>query len=349
MSDDNPSGTDDAFSDTDGWLVQLGVSRDSLNQSTGGTGNGDDNGVQAAGVGPGNWGKGPDQDYRGPGGANEPGPDNPVRIPGDGDNAPDTVPQNRVNIDPDADPAAPTDPSPTLRSPEYDPTPQSPPSQPSPPPDAPTPGPGTPPGDDIPPTLRSPGNPAPAADVGPSAAGVVITGDVVLTGSIVLVGALEIGGAIYKIVMGWQIADLAQSYAPSVSAAQAGFKTAMSGGAAPGDQYGKLGYDQGLRNYQALFAKAKQDNPQASDDAIKAAIAAKADDALSQVSGAIDQAVRSGMWDGYLAAHSTVLSGDDARWAYVACFGDEPDSKNPDAHWKKYLSAHPYLSWTSPK
>ena len=358
MSDDNSSDSDDQSSQPnacDNWCMQLGVSQDSFNAGNGSDNNDDNNGAQMAGVGPGNWGRGPNQDYRGPGGADEPGPDNPVRVPGDGDNAPDTMPRNRVDVDPDADPGAPTDPSPTLKSPEYDPAPQappdSPPSQPSPPPDPPPANPGTPPGDDIPPTLRSPGNEAPpTGDLGaPGTAGVVITGDVILTGSIIAVGVIEIVGAIYKIVIGWQIADLAQSYAPSVEAAKAGFKTGMTGGAAPGDQFGKLGYDQGSRNFQVLFAKAKQDNPQASDDAIKAAIAAKADDALNQVAGGIDQAVRGGMWDGYLAAHSTVLSGDDARWAYVACFGDEPDSKNPDAHWKKYMDAHPYLAWTSPK
>jgi hypothetical protein len=358
MSDDNPSSDDQSssLSEGDKWFIQLGVSRDSFNQADAGATDGDNNGLQVAGVGPGNWGRGPGQDYRGPGGANEPGPDNPVKVPGDGDNAPDTVPQNRINIDPDADPEAPTDPSPTLRSPEYDPTPKGPPDPPpvrppSTPPDPPPANPSTPPPDDIPPTLRSPVNNGPSAtDLGgPGAASVVITGDVVLTGSIVAVGVVEIAGAIYKIVIAWQISDLAQSYTPSVNAAQAGFKAAMTSGPAPGDQFGKLGYDQGSRNFQALFAKAKQDNPQATDDAIKAAIAAKADEALNQVSSAIDQAVRGGMWDGYLAAHSTALSGDDARWAYVACFGDEPNSKNPDAHWKKYMDAHPYLAWTSPK
>ena len=354
MSDDNSSGSDDQSSQlsaSDQWCVKLGVSQDSFNQSDGGaSGGGDDNGSRVAGVGPGNWGKGPGQDYRGPGGADEPGPNNPVRIPGDGDTAPDTMPRNRVPVDPDAEPSAPTDPSPTLRSPEYDPTPQGPPDPPpSPPPSVPPPKP--PPSDGSPPTLRSPGNEPPPepGGGGAGAAGVVLTGDVILTGSIVIVGVVEIVGAIYKIIIGWQISDLAQSYTPSVNAAQAGFKAGMTGGSAPGDQFGKLGYDQGSRNFQTLFAKAKQDNPQASDDAIKAAIAAKADEALNQVSGGIDQSVRSGMWDGYLAAHSTALSGDDARWAYVACFGDEPNSKNPDAHWKKYLDAHPYLSWTSPK
>src|SRR5581483_1482271 len=307
MSGENSSGSGDQSnlrSAFDEWCIKLGVSPDSFKQGEGGL---------LASIGPGNWGRGPGQDYRGPGGANEPGPNNPVKVPfdGDTDTGPDTEPQNRIKIDPDADPEAPTDPAPTLRSPEVKPQlpPETLPSKPpSVPPKTPPSNPNPAPTDGSPPTLRSPGVKPASPEVGPGAlgtAGVVIGGDVVIAGAIVVAGVLEIVGAIYQIVMGWRTADLAQSYTPSVEAAKAGFKTGMTGGSAPSDPFGKLGYEPGSRNFEALFIKAKHDNPQATNEAIKAAISARADEALSKVAGAIDKAVRSGMWGGYLAAHPT--------------------------------------------
>ncbi|MEI9893460.1 MAG: hypothetical protein WDN28_06055 [Chthoniobacter sp.] len=173
--------------------------------------------------------------------------------------------------------------------------------------------------------------------------------DVLISGGIVLVGVATVAGAIYSIIRGWEIGDLSESYAPAVKAAKDGFKTAMTGAPAPTDQFGKVGWDQGKANYDAVFAKAKKDNPQATDDAIKKAVADKADDALAAVGDQIDQSVRSAMWDGYLAAHTTLLMGNDARWGYVACFGQEPDSNNPDKHWKDYMTQHPIQSKTSAK
>jgi len=74
-----------------------------------------------------------------------------------------------------------------------------------------------------------------------------------------------------------------------------------------------------------------------------------ADAALQAVAGEIDQAIRAGMWDGYLAQNTKFLLGDEARWGYVACFGQEPNSQSPDKHWKKYMDEHPMQSKLSPK
>jgi hypothetical protein len=178
---------------------------------------------------------------------------------------------------------------------------------------------------------------------------VVVGAEVVIAGSIVAIGVATVGGAIYSIIQGWGIADLAKDYAPAVRAAQDGFKVGMSGGGAPGDRFGVVGHAFGRRNYEALFVRARKENPQASDDAIKAALAAKADAALKAVAGEIDKSVRAGMWDGYLAQHTTLLTGGDARWAYVACFGNEPNSQSPDRHWKKYMDLFPTQSKFSPK
>jgi len=100
---------------------------------------------------------------------------------------------------------------------------------------------------------------------------VVVSGEVVIAGSIVIAGVATIGAAIYTIVEGWAIGDLAQDYAPSVAAINDGFKAGMSGGSEPGDRFGKAGYTQGKKNYDMLFAQAKKDNSGATDDAIKKA------------------------------------------------------------------------------
>jgi hypothetical protein len=160
-----------------------------------------------------------------------------------------------------------------------------------------------------------------------------------LEGALIVGGAAAVGVSIYSLVCAWGIGDLAQSYKPSIDSARAGFKAGMSGGSAPSDQYGKVGYAAGSSNYQALFERTRKANPEASDDAIKAAIAAKADEALNQVAAAIDHNVRVGLWDGYLAQHTTILISSDAKWAFVACFGELPKDSHPE--WKKYLAQHP--------
>ena len=174
---------------------------------------------------------------------------------------------------------------------------------------------------------------------GGEVAATVITADAVIMGAFIIGGVATIAGAVYSIVMAWGIGDLAQSYRPSLDDTRAGFRAAMAGQAAPTSQYGKAGYDAGMKNYQALFAQTKQANAGATDDVIKQAIAAKADEALKQVADALDQAVRRGLWDGYLAQHKTMLVSGDARWAFVACWGDFP--KDGDPEWKKYQDQHP--------
>ena len=181
-----------------------------------------------------------------------------------------------------------------------------------------------------------------AAESAAEDAAVVVSGEVVIAGSIVLAGVATIAAAVYSIVEGWAIGDLAQDYAPSVAAIKAGFKAGMSGGSEPGDRFGKAGYTQGKKNYDLLFSQAKKDNSGAPDDAIKKAIAAKADDALKQVSDALDKSVRVGLWDGYLGQHTTLLLSGDAKWAYVACFGDLPSTSASE--WKKYVDQHPTQS-----
>jgi hypothetical protein len=171
--------------------------------------------------------------------------------------------------------------------------------------------------------------------------------DVLITGNAVVIGVAAVAAGIYAAIRGWESGDLRETYTPAVSAAKAGFKSAMAGKPAPTEGFTKAGWDQGKANFDALLAKAKQDNARASDAAIKAAIAAKADEALNKVAEQIGQAIRSAIWDGYLARHRTMLVGNDARWAYVACFGEEPDLQNPDQYWKDYMMQHPLPPKTS--
>ena len=55
------------------------------------------------------------------------------------------------------------------------------------------------------------------------------------------------------------------------------------------------------------------------------------------------------MWYGYIGQPTTLLLGDEARWGYVACFRNEPNSNSPDAAWKAYMDQHPTQSKASPK
>ena len=177
----------------------------------------------------------------------------------------------------------------------------------------------------------------------------VVGGEVIIAGALVIGGVATIGGAIFTVVRGFAIGDLAKSYTPSVKAAKAGFRAGMSNGSAPGDRFGAVGFEQGRRNHQALVARTKQEHPDAADDAIAQAVAAKADEALAQLGDAISRAVREGMWYGYIGQHTTLLLGDEARWGYVACFGDEPNSNAPDVAWRAYMDQHPMQSKASPK
>jgi hypothetical protein len=156
------------------------------------------------------------------------------------------------------------------------------------------------------------------------AAAAAITADAVIMGALIVDGVGTIFASVYSIVQAWGIGDLAQSYKPSLNDARSGFRCAMAGQAAPTSQYGKAGYDAGMKNCQALIEQTRKANPTATDDVIKEAIARKADDALAQASGSIDSSVRVGLWDGYLAQNTTMLICSDAKWAFVACFGDFP-------------------------
>jgi hypothetical protein len=175
---------------------------------------------------------------------------------------------------------------------------------------------------------------------------VTIGGDVVIAGSIIVGGIAEIAGACYTIAMGWEIGDLGQSYKPNINAAKDGFKTAMQGGAQPADKFGQAGYAAGQKNFAAIMEATKKANPGASDDAIKAAIAAKAGDALKQAGDAIESGVRRGMWAGYLAQHTSVLTYNDARNAFIACFGYDQkfDKGGFDADWQAYVQQHPKMA-----
>jgi hypothetical protein len=176
-------------------------------------------------------------------------------------------------------------------------------------------------------------------------AGIEISGEVVLTGSMVVLGVAAIGGAFCELGLAFEFGDLVKSYNPSFAAAMSGFKAGMSGGSEPGSPFGKAGYSQGKANFDKLFARAKRDSPNATDDAIKKAIAGRADDALKEVSDAMGGAVEVAIWDGFLAKHKGgvfPLLQSDAKNGYLSCFGKDPDESSSE--WKKYREQHPVAS-----
>ncbi len=178
------------------------------------------------------------------------------------------------------------------------------------------------------------------------AAAVVISVDAIVVGSLIVGGLAAVGGGIFSVIQGWGVADLAQSYAPAVQSAKAGFRAAMAGAQGPSDPFGQLGYDLGRANYQKLFDQTRQANAGATEEVIKEAITRKADQALGEVSTTIDQSIRVAMWDGYLRNNTRFLVESSARYAFVACFGYDPhfDKGWADSHWGDYVKQHPTMS-----
>jgi hypothetical protein len=177
-----------------------------------------------------------------------------------------------------------------------------------------------------------------------------LAGDLILDGGILVVGIGAIAVAIYEIGFGWQLADMTEAYSKNRQSMTDGFRAGMAGGTAPGDPYGQKGYEFGKENYQQLFDRTKQQNPQATDDQITAALQAKADEATQQVvnSGDIAWKLKTGMWDGLLASGKWLFNAQDAATAYQACgLGDDPRFNTKDANspqWQAYLKQYPVQS-----
>lgn len=169
-------------------------------------------------------------------------------------------------------------------------------------------------------------------------AATVVGGEALITGSLVAVGLSVIFGTLYSMAQGSKIGDLAVGVKPGIEKAKGGYKLAMSGYKAPSDPLALAGWTAGDQNRTALIGKARKQFPDAAEDDIKREIAHVAAEAVKQAEDTIVKAVRTGLWDGYLAVNKHVLLSGDAKWAFTACFGDNP--KEGDPEWKKYLDQH---------
>ena len=174
--------------------------------------------------------------------------------------------------------------------------------------------------------------------------------DVIIAGSFIVGGLATIVGATYQIAFGLKLKDLTESYAGNLRALEAGFRAGMSDGPAPGDAYGKKGHELGQQNFKKLIERTRQQNPEASDDQIRAAVISKADDATREAinSGQVEASLKNGMWDGLLADGKWLFTAKDAATAFQACgLGNDPrfDAKAAASkQWQAYLKQYPVQS-----
>lgn len=169
-------------------------------------------------------------------------------------------------------------------------------------------------------------------------AATVVGAEVVIAGSLIAVGLATIFGTLHSMAQGAQIGDLAVASKLGLDKAKAGFKLAMSGYKPPSDPLTLAGYQAGLLNRQALLDRLQKQYKGVDENDLKEAIAGHADEAVKQAEATIQAALRTGLWDGYLAANTRFLTHKDGEWAYVACFGNLP--KDGDAEWKKFTDHH---------
>jgi len=174
--------------------------------------------------------------------------------------------------------------------------------------------------------------------------------EVLITGSFIVAGLATIVAATYQIAFGLKLKTMTEGYAANLKRMEEGFRAGMSEAGAPGDDYGKAGHKMGAENFAKLVARTKEQNPQATDDQVKAAVRAKADDATREVinSGQVSASLKNGMWEGLLDEGKWLFTGEDASLAFRACgLGENPltDSKAANSpQWKKYLKQYPTQS-----
>jgi hypothetical protein len=177
-----------------------------------------------------------------------------------------------------------------------------------------------------------------------------IGADVIIAGSFIVGGVATIAGAVYQIAFGFALKDLTERFASNLQSLEAGFRAGMSDAPAPGDPYGKKGHELGQQNLKKLIDRTREQNPQASEEQIKAAVVAKAGEATQEAidSGQVAASLKNGMWDGLLAEGKWIFTAKDAATAYQACgLGNDPrfDAKAASTpQWQAYLKQYPTQS-----
>jgi hypothetical protein len=181
-------------------------------------------------------------------------------------------------------------------------------------------------------------------------AAVSVSGEVIIAGSFIVAGVATIAGACYQIAFGFQLQDLTESYAGNLKSLEEGFRAGMTGKGAPGDRYGKEGFELGRQNLAKLTERTKAQNPGVSEDQINIAVQSKADEATQEIinSGEVAAKLKNGMWDGLLNSGKWLFTCKDAALAFQACgLGNDPRFDTQAAkssQWQAYLTKYPTQS-----
>jgi hypothetical protein len=172
-------------------------------------------------------------------------------------------------------------------------------------------------------------------------AGTALLGaDALIIGGILLAGAGSIGAAILTIKEGDEIAETHGQCVALATKLTEGFRIGVVGGSTPGEKELMPGYTQGIRNFNSAHSKLKQQNPDADDATITAAIAAQADAVTAQAQSQIMDMAKDTVWNKYASGHQDTWyhSYDFDRWAaWSNIYGDDPRG---DKRYTRYCPDH---------
>ena len=187
-----------------------------------------------------------------------------------------------------------------------------------------------------------------ASGVASVAAGVGVAGSVVfLAGASIAIAS--VGTAIYQLAYATNLSNASGNFERDLANAQVGFKAGMSEGGAPSNAFGKIGYQLGKDNFNKLCARARQQNPNATDDAIRDAVKDMADRAWQDIKADMRLQISKALWEKFLDSNRTFVSRKDAWEMFQACGlqsvyrGDPRYDKKAAAspEWQAYLKQYP--------
>ena len=154
-----------------------------------------------------------------------------------------------------------------------------------------------------------------------------ISVDGAIVAGFLLAGVSTIGAAILTVSEGDEIAETHGQCVALATKMSQGFAIGAAGGAPPSDKALMAGYTVGIRNYNNALDKVKADNPQASDDDIKAAIAKQVPGMLAGAQAQIVSLAKETVWVAYASSHQDGLlhSYEQDRWmAWSNIYDDDP-------------------------
>jgi len=172
-------------------------------------------------------------------------------------------------------------------------------------------------------------------------AGAALLGaDALIIGGILLAGAGSIGAAILTVQEGDEIAETHGQCVALAAKLTEGFRIGVAGGPSPSEKEMIPGYVQGIRNFNAAVSNLKEQNPDADDATIKAAVAAQADTVTEQAQSQIMDMSKDTVWNKYASGHLDTWyhSYDFDRWAaWSNIYGSDPRG---DPRYTRYCPDH---------